>query len=233
MKAEGLGSVSELQGKVLHDIRALGRLVGDLSVNVTSMFRDPEFYRAFRAKVIPLLKTYPFVRVWAAGCATGEEVYSLAILLDEEGLYERTRIYATDMNDAVLERARNGVVPLAKMQEYTENYIRAGGTRAFSEYYQAGGDGVRLAPDLTENIVFAQHNLVSDHAFNEFNVIMCRNVMIYFGTTLQERVHDLFYGSLAMFGILGLGHRESLRFTSHSQHYEEVDAENKLYRKVA
>ncbi|MGH2757738.1 MAG: CheR family methyltransferase [Actinomycetota bacterium] len=233
MKEEGLATISELQGKVLHDGDALARLIRDLSISVTSMFRDPHFYLAFRGRVVPLLKTYPFVRVWAAGCATGEEVYSLAILLDEEGLYERTRIYATDINDTVLDLAREGVMPLSKMREYTENYIRSGGKKAFSEYYQARGDIARLTPTLSENVVFAQHNLVSDRVFNEFHVIMCRNVMIYLGAILQERVHDLFYESLAMFGILGLGHRETLGLTPHKRHYQELDSAQKLYRKVA
>jgi len=231
-KEEGLRSISELQGKVLRDSGALTRLIGDLSISVTSMFRDPNFYRAFREKVIPLLRTYPFVRIWAAGCATGEEVYSLAIVLAEEGLYERTRIYATDVNEVALDRAREGTVPLGKMKDYTENYIKAGGTQAFSEYYQAGDETARLSRALMDNIVFAQHDLVSDRAFNEFNVILCRNVMIYFGTSLQERVHELLYGSLVMFGVLALGQRESLRFTPHMRHYEEIDVSHKLYKKV-
>jgi chemotaxis protein methyltransferase CheR len=197
------------------------------------MFRDPAFYRALREKVVPLLRTYPFVRIWAAGCATGEEVYSLAIVLDEEDLYDRTRIYATDVNETALDRAREGLVPLGKMRDYTESYIKSGGKRAFSDYYQTDEETARLSPRLTENVVFAQHNLVSDRAFNEFNVILCRNVMIYFGTSLQERVHDLFYASLVMFGVLALGQRESLRFTSHVKQYQELDVGQKLYKKVA
>ena len=233
VKDEGLTTISELQGKILHDPDALGRLIRDLSISVTSMFRDPYFYRAFRSRVVPLLKTYPFVRVWAAGCATGEEVYSLAILLEEEGLYERTRIYATDFNDGVLDLAREGLVPLSRMRDYTENYIHAGGKRAFSEYYEAHGKGARLTRALTENVVFAQHNLVSDRVFNEFHVIVCRNVMIYFGPELQERVHNLIYDSLVMFGTLGLGYSESLATTAHKAHYQELDPTQKLYRKVA
>src|SRR2546425_9533907 len=170
--SEGLETISALQDKLLHEPACMERLLLDLSINVTAMFRDPSFYVAFREKVAPLLRTYPFTRIWNAGCSTGEEVYSLAILLHEEGLYERTRIYATDINEAVLERAKAGVFPLDKMRDYTENYIRAGGKAAFSEYYIAAYDGAQFARSLVENVVFAQHNLVSDRSFNEFNVIM-------------------------------------------------------------
>ena len=230
--AEGLASVSALQERVLHDSACMERLLLDLSINVTAMYRDPTFYAAFRLHAVPLLRTYPFVRIWIAGCSTGEEVYSLAILLREQGLYERTRIYATDINETVLERARSGVFPLDKMQEYTQNYIAAGGTRSFSEYYVANYDGALFSRSLIENVVFAQHNLVSDGSFNEFHVIMCRNVMIYFDRPLQDRVHRLFYESLAAFGVLGLGHKESVRFSPHEDCYEELDAEERLYRKV-
>jgi chemotaxis protein methyltransferase CheR len=208
------------------------RLLLDLSINVTSMFRDPTFYAAFREKVAPVLHTYPFTRVWVAGCSTGEEVYSLAILLQEEGLYERTRIYATDINEAVLERARDGVFPLDKMREYTENYLRAGGRRAFSEYYLAKYEGALFDRALTENVVWAPHNLVQDRSFNTFNVILCRNVMIYFDRGLQAHVHALFHESLDRFGILALGHKESLRFTELENRYEELDPVEKIYRKV-
>src|SRR5439155_10652332 len=178
--AEGLSTVSSLQDRLLHDPACMERLLLDLSINVTAMFRDPTFYVAFREKVVPALRTYPFTRIWVAGCSTGEEVYSLAILLQEEQVYDRARIYATDINESVLERARSGVFPLDKMREYTRNYIKAGGRRAFSEYYLAKYDGAQFQRSLIENVVFAQHNLVSDHSFNEFNVIICRNVMIYF-----------------------------------------------------
>jgi chemotaxis protein methyltransferase CheR len=176
--AEGLETLSALQDRLLHDPQCMERLLLDLSINVTAMFRDPTFYVAFREKVVPQLRTYPFTRIWVAGCSTGEEVYSLAILLHEADLYERARIYATDINETVLERARGGVFPLEKMREYTQNYIKAGGARAFSEYYVAAYDGAQFQRSLLENVVFAQHNLVSDRSFNEFNVIVCRNVMI-------------------------------------------------------
>ena len=230
--AEGLETISALQAKLLHDPACMERFLLDLSINVTAMFRDPTFYLAFREKVIPPLRTYPFTRIWVAGCSTGEEVYSLAILLEEEGLYDRTRIYATDINESVLDRARSGVFPLDKMREYTQNYIRAGGTRAFSEYYLAKYDGAQFQRSLIENVVFAQHNLVSDRSFNEFNVIVCRNVMIYFDRTLQDHVHRLFYESLTTFGVLGLGHKESIRFSPHDDAYEELDPTEKLYRKI-
>jgi chemotaxis protein methyltransferase CheR len=231
--AEKLETISALQDKLLHDPASMERLLLDLSINVTAMFRDPTFYAAFREKVVPQLRTYPFTRIWVAGCSTGEEVYSLAIVLQEEDVYGRTRIYATDINESVLERAKAGVFPLDKMQEYTQNYIRAGGKRAFSEYYLAAYDGARFQRGLVENVVFAQHNLASDRSFNEFNVIVCRNVMIYFDRTLQNRVHRLFYESLAHLGVLALGHKESIHFSPFEDRYEELDPHEKLYRKIA
>jgi chemotaxis protein methyltransferase CheR len=230
--AEGVSSISGLQERVLHDPEAMERLLLDLSINVTAMFRDPPFFRAFREKVAPLLRTYPFVRIWNPGCSTGEETYSLAILLAEEGLYDRTRIYATDINEVVLDKAKAGVFPLDKMREYTDNYIRSGGSRAFSEYYFAEADGARFNPELARNVVFAQHNLVSDRSFNEFHAIVCRNVMIYFAKPLQDKVHNLFYVSLTNLGVLALGNKESIRFTRHEECYEEIDASEKLYRRV-
>lgn len=229
---ERLDTISALQARVLHDPAMMEKLLLDLSINVTAMFRDPGFYAAFRSKVVPLLRTYPFIRLWHAGCSTGEEVYSMAILLTEEGLYDRARIYATDINEVVLQTARAGIFPLEKMQEYTQNYLRAGGTRSFSEYYTAAYDGARFHPSLTRNVVFAQHNLVTDGSFAEFNVILCRNVMIYFDRQLQNRVHELFFTSLANFGVLGLGSRESLRFTRFEGEYEVLDAREKLFRRA-
>jgi chemotaxis protein methyltransferase CheR len=230
--ADGLTSVSELQTRVLHDRAAMERLLLDLSVSVTSMFRDPGFYQAFRQDVVPMLRTYPFIRIWHAGCSTGEEVYSTAIMLEEEQLLDRTRIYATDINDAVLKQARDGIFPLNRMQEYTENYIRAGGRRSFSEYYTAKYDGALFSPSLTRTAVFSQHNLVTDGSFSEFNVIFCRNVLIYFDRALQQRVHKLFYESLAMFGILALGGKESLRASQYEDCYQKLRPREKLYRKI-
>jgi chemotaxis protein methyltransferase CheR len=230
--AEGLSTVSGLIEKVLHDSGAMERLLLDLSVNTTAMFRDPTFYFAFRTKIIPILRTYPFVRIWHAGCSTGEEVYSMAILLQEEGLYERCRIYATDINEAVLQKAKSGIFPLSTMQENTSNYITGGGTGTFSDYYTARYDYAIFRPSLRENVVFAQHNLVTDASFNHFNVIFCRNVLIYFNNALQERVQQLFLQSMEMFGILGLGKKESIKYTGVADSYDVVDAEEKLYRRV-
>jgi chemotaxis protein methyltransferase CheR len=232
IEAEGLSTISSLQEQVLHQPQMMEKLLLDLSINVTSMFRDPGFYRVFREQVVPTLRTYPFIRIWHAGCATGEEVYSMAILLEEEGLYERSRIYATDINEVVLQKAKTGIFPLDRMQEYTENYIAAGGKRAFSDYYTAKYGGALFSPSLTKNVVFSQHNLVTDRSFSEFNVILCRNVLIYFDKTLQARVVTLFYESLAMFGILALGSKESLRFSPQEDCYEQINGPEKIYRKV-
>jgi chemotaxis protein methyltransferase CheR len=232
MDGEKVETVSALQDLILHDPAVMERLLLDLSVNVTAMFRDPGFFLSFRDRVVPLLRTYPFSRLWVAGCSTGEEVYSLAIVLAEEGLADRVRIYATDINEAVLDRAKQGVFPLEKMQEYTQNYIRAGGRRSFSEYYVARYDGALFARELVDGVVFAQHNLAMDAVFNEFHVISCRNVLIYFAQPLQEHVHGLFYESLAMFGVLALGQKETIRFSPHERCFEELDPVERLYKKV-
>ena len=232
IEAEGLKTISALQDRVLHEPAMMEQLLLDLSINVTAMFRDPSFYVAIRQKVVPLLRTYPFIRIWHAGCSTGEEVYSMAILLEEEGLYDRARIYATDINEVVVHRARTGIFPLERMQEYTENYIRAGGTRSFSEYYTAKYDGALFSPSLQRNVVFSQHNLVTDRSFAEFNMILCRNVLIYFDRELPARVHGLFHESLVHLGILGLGSKESLRLSDYELNYEELSGTERIYRKV-
>jgi chemotaxis protein methyltransferase CheR len=229
---EGLSTISGLQEKVLHDSSCMERLLLDLSINTTAMFRDPSFYLSFRRKVVPLLRTYPFVRIWHAGCSTGEEVYSMAILLQEEGLYDRCRIYATDINEAVLQKAKDGIFPVATMQENTANYMAAGGKGTFSEYYTARYDYAIFRPSLRENVVFAQHNLVTDASFNHFNVIFCRNVLIYFNNTLQDRVQKLFLNSMEMFGILGLGKKETIRYTAVADCYDDIDRDERLYRRV-
>jgi chemotaxis protein methyltransferase CheR len=229
---EKVETISALQDRLLHDPAVMERLLLDLSINVTAMFRDPSFYRALRTQVVPLLRTYPFVRIWNAGCSTGEETYSLAILLREAGLYDRSRIYATDINEVVLQRAREGLFPLEKMQEYTDNYISGGGTRAFSEYYTAAYEGAQFDRSLADNVVFAQHNLVSDRSFNEFQLIVCRNVMIYFDKPLQDTVHQLFYDSLVRLGLLALGHKESIAFTAHEDDYDVVNSNERIYRRL-
>ena len=228
---EGLDTVSALQDRVLHDKVSMERFLLNLSVNVTAMFRDPLFYRAFRDSVIPLLRTYPFIRIWHAGCSTGEEVYSLAILLHEEGIGKKSRIYATDMNEIVIQKAKEGIYPLQTMKEYTKNYIKAGGTGTFSDYYTAKYDNAIIRPFIKENIVFSRHNLVSDRSFNEFNAILCRNVMIYFSQPLQNRVLELLHSSLARFGILALGQKESLRFTPYEDKFEGLNEEQKIYKR--
>lgn len=232
VQAERVETISALQDRVLHDRGCFERFLLGVSVNVSAVFRDPSFFLTFRREVVPLLRTYPFIRIWQAGCSMGEEVYSLAVLLEEENLYDRCRIYATDMNGAVLRTAKAGIYPLELMQKYTLNYIQAGGTRPFSEYYTAMYDHAIFRPSLQRNVLFSEHNLATDGPFNEFNVILCRNVMIYFNKQLQARVHGLFYGSLSPFGILGLGAKESLRFTACESCYEPVAAAEKLYRRV-
>jgi chemotaxis protein methyltransferase CheR len=231
LEGEGLASYSALQDRVLHDSDAMDRLLRDMSVNVTGMFRDPTFFLALRKAVVPIMRTYPFVRVWHAGCATGEEVYATAILLEEEGLYDRARIYATDMNADALERARQGIFALSRMREYTANYQQAGGTGSFSEYYTASYDAALFHSRLRRNVLFAQHNLATDTSFSEFNLVMCRNVLIYFNRSLKERALKLFADSLAPLGIVCLGRRESLRFTSFENVFDELDPKERIYRR--
>jgi chemotaxis protein methyltransferase CheR len=232
MSREGVRSLSELQDRVLHDAEALQRFLAALSVNVTGMFRDPHVFRALRRQVIPMLRTYPYVRIWDAGCSTGEEAYSLAILLAEEGLLEKSRIYATDISDELLQRARRGVLPLRDMQAHTAAYHRAGGSRDFSNWYTADHENALLREELRRSIVFSQHNLASDGSFNEFQLILCRNVMIYFDQPLRERVHRLLYESLVNFGVLAVGVKESLRYTPYAERYEPMAESLGLYRRI-
>ena len=228
---EGLQTLSGLQERILHEPACMDRLLRDLSINVTEMFRDPSFHRALRERVFPLLRTYPFIRIWNAGCSTGEEIYSLAIALREEGLLERARIYATDIDETALQRARTGAFALERMQRYTENYLRAGGREAFSTYYSADGDVARFDPTLAAGTVFAQHNLVTDGSFNEFQLIVCRNVLIYFGPELQEEVLGLFGASMTRFGILALGRKESIRRSRYADDYEPLVEDERIYRR--
>lgn len=231
MRDAGVSTVSGLQDRLLHDPDALRQFIASISVHTTTMFRDPEFYRVFRDKVVPRLRTYPFIRIWHAGCATGEEVFSLAILLHEEGLYPRCRFYGTDLSDDLLARARRGIFSLSAMREHTQNYQRAGGTQDFSQYYLTDHENAIIREELRRNILFSQHNLVSDGSFNEFQVILCRNVLIYFDNALRDRVHRLFYDSLCPFGVLGLGMRESLQFTPYESDFEPLHSEVRLYRR--
>lgn len=225
-------TMGDLHERIFHDRECFNSLLLTLSVLVTSMFRDPDFFRALRNKVIPLLHTYPFIRVWIAGCSTGEEAYSIAILLMEEGLYQRSIIYATDMNLKVIEMAQQGIFSMSLMPRYATNYIQAGGKKTFSEYYTSDGENVVIHKAIKKNIHFAQHNLVTDSEFNEFNLILCRNVMIYFNQHLQQHTHQLLYKSLAPFCFLALGEKESMLFTPYEDRYITVDEKEKIYKRV-
>jgi chemotaxis protein methyltransferase CheR len=231
MHEEGVVTISALTDRLLHDPPAMERLLLRLSINVTSMFRDPGFFLALRDRVVAHLRSYPFVRIWHAGCATGEEVYSMAILLQEEGIYDRCRIYATDFNEVALQRARDGIVALDTMQEHSTNYLRAGGHGSLSDYYTANYGHAIFRQSLRKNVIFSQHNLVTDGSFNEFNLILCRNVMIYFNEHLQNRVHKLLWASLRRYGVLGLGKKETLRATPHQHDYEIIDESERIFRR--
>lgn len=204
----------------------------EFTVNVTGMFRDPAFFKALREQVIPQLATYPYLKIWHAGCSTGEEVYSMAIVLKEEGLYNKTRIYATDINGRALAEAKAGLYDLSNMQEYTARYFESGGKNAFSDYYTAKYNKVLLDKSLKTNILFTNHNLANDASFNEFHLIICRNVLIYFNRSLQQKVIKLFYDSLVTFGFLGLGTKESVIFSDMKKQFEEVNHKLRIYRKV-
>ncbi|WP_083236953.1 protein-glutamate O-methyltransferase CheR [Desulfosporosinus sp. BG] len=232
IRAERLKNVSSLQEKVLHDPCVMERLLSDFSIHISEMFRDPPFFESFRTKVVPLLQELPFIRIWHAGCSTGEEVYSMAIILCEAGLYHKTKIYATDMNENLLKKAKDGVYPLDKMEVYQDNYLLSGGTKNFADFFEVIKDKAVFQPSLMQNVVFAQHNLATDHSFNEFHVIICRNVMIYFDRVLQNRVHGLFYESLCTSGILGLGGKEDIAFNNYSHYYEAFDSAQKIYQKM-
>ncbi|HZL10654.1 MAG TPA: protein-glutamate O-methyltransferase CheR [Prolixibacteraceae bacterium] len=226
-----LYTVSELQDKILRNRDFFRELLDDLSINVTEMFRDPDFYKSFRENIIPKLQTYPFFKVWHAGCATGEEVYSLAILLHEEGLLDRCQVYATDFNPKVLEIAREGIYQEVDMGQYERNYQLSGGKKKLSEYYQSMYGSVMFNKELSNRIIFADHNLVTDSIFAEVNLILCRNVLIYFEKELQENVLDLFYESLIPSGILCLGTKESLRFSRHENSFDVIDEKQKIFKK--
>jgi len=226
------GQFFDLKHHLLNEPELFADFVLQITVNVTEMFRDPGFFKSLKEKVFPILATYSHCKIWHAGCSTGEEVYSMSIFLKESGLF-KTTIYGTDLNPEVLKQAREGVYSMKLMKEYTTNYIKAGGISSFSDYYTAQYDMSILNGDIKKNIVFSQHNLVSDGSFNEFNLIVCRNVLIYFNKQLQERVLNLFYESLAPFGYLALGSKESLQFSSLESKFEPVDKNEKIYKKIA
>lgn len=225
-------TVSALQAKVLHEPNGFAQLLQYLTIPVTEMFRDPEYFMAIREQVAPLLKTYPSLKIWIAGCSTGEEVYSMAILLKEEGLLERSIIYATDINPESLEAARRGVFPLDRMRLYTENYQKSGGKAAFSDYYTAAYGGALFDRELMENVTFADHSLATDSVFSETHFVSCRNVLIYFNRRLQDRVFGLFHESLCHRGFLGLGSKESIDFSSYAERFEPLARRERLFRKV-
>ncbi|WP_317897103.1 CheR family methyltransferase [Aurantibacillus circumpalustris] len=231
MLITGLKNVTEVHAKVLHDETFAAELLRDLSITVTEMFRDPEFYKSLREKVIPILKTYPFIKIWHAGCSTGEEAYSMSIILKEEGLYDRATIYATDFNQQALNRAKQGIFSNELMKEYTLNYQLSGGKESFSKYYTSSYDNVIMHQSLGKNIVWANHNLVTDSVFAEVQMIFCRNVLIYFDRNLQNKVHSLFNASLIKGGILCLGSKESLRFNNAHTTYNELDSKHKIFKK--
>ena len=231
LSEEKIKTISALQEKLFHDTSCMERFFLNLSINTTSLFRDPTFYLTLRKKVIPLLKTYPFIRIWVAGCSTGEEVYSIAIIFKELKLYDRCRIYATDFNENVLIKARDGIYPISLIKEYSTNYINSGGQMSLSEYYTADYGNVVFNADIKSNIVFTRHNLVMDKSFNEFNIILCRNVMIYFNKILQNNVINLFKESLIRLGFLCLGKKESLNLV-YNDGCTEFNGREKIYRKA-
>jgi len=224
-------SFAELRYTILNDPEYLKRFIEEITVNVTEMFRDPQFFKALREKILPQLGTYPLIRIWVAGCSTGEEAYSMAILLKEANLYHKSLIYGTDLNPSVLETARAGVFPLQQMKLYSENYILSGGKKDFSNYYTANYDSVKFDKSLQEKLILSTHNLVSDSSFNSFQLIICRNVLIYFDRGLQERVFQLFDSSLENLGFLALGAKETLRFSKLDKNYNQVD-DQKIWKKI-
>ncbi|MFF7708762.1 CheR family methyltransferase [Pseudomonas sp. NPDC007930] len=228
----GCRTVSALQERVLHEPAQFMELLQYLTIPVSEMFRDPEHFLVLRREVVPLLKTYPSLKVWIAGCSTGEEVYSMAILLLEEGLLERTMIYATDINPQSLERARQGIYSLDNMRAYTLNYQRAGGARAFSDYYTAGYDHAIMDSRLRRNVTFADHSLATDSVFSETQLVSCRNVLIYFNKALQDRAFGLFHESLSHRGFLMLGSKETLDFSAYSGAFETLAKPERIYRKL-
>ncbi|PZQ56147.1 MAG: protein-glutamate O-methyltransferase CheR [Novosphingobium pentaromativorans] len=230
-RAAGLAHFSEVLSHVLHDESFFDRLLGAMSVTVTELFRDPPCFRALREQLIPVFKTFPFVKIWCAGCATGEEVYSLAILLHEEGYLERARLYATDFNRHSLDIGEKGIYPRRLVERYAENYRQSGARAELSDYYSSSYDFVRMKEFLRERIVFSHHNLVTDGVFGEMNLVTCRNVLIYFDKPLQERALGLFSNSLRHGGFLCLGARETLQFSAIAPLFEVQDRRQKIYRK--
>lgn len=221
----------DLKFNLTNDKEFFNKFLQTVTINVTDMFRDPTFYKVLREKIFPQLATYPIIKIWHAGCATGEEAFSLAILLHEEKLLERCRIYATDLNTVNLDTARKGIIPLSNMKQYTGNYHRSGGKNDFSTYYTARYDYVLINKEIRKNIIFSHHNLAGDTIFNEFQLILCRNVLIYFNPVLQNKVINLLYQSLSPFGYLALGMKESLLFTDLNSKFDTVYNSVKIFKR--
>jgi chemotaxis protein methyltransferase CheR len=227
----GVRSVSQLQDRLIHEPTIFPALLDYLTVQVSEMFRDPPYFRALREQVVPLLRTYPSLRVWVAGCSAGEEVYSLAILLREEGLLERATIYATDINPQALERAQAGVYEIDRIARFTENHRESGGRTSLADYYTAKYGRAMFDKSLRKNVVFSDHSLATDSVFAEVQLVSCRNVLIYFDRKLQERAVGLFRDALCRKGVLGIGSKESLRFTKHEPAFEPISREQRIYQK--
>lgn len=230
LSRSGYTHITDLLPVLMHDEIFFEQFVREFSITVSEMFRDPQVYQFIRQTIIPFLKTYPYIRIWHTGCAAGQEVYSMAILLKEEGLYDRSTIFATDFNDAALEQAKEGIYDLSSVKDYTTNYQLAGGTGSFSEYYHARYDAIKIDPSLKKNITFANHNLVTDGAFGQMHFIMCRNVLIYFNDKLKNRALNLFKESLIYGGFLCLGSKENLLFTSVEKDFNSIDNNSKIYQ---
>jgi len=231
LREERLDTFSALQGRVLHDPEALEGLLRALACPPDTLFSDPAFFQAFRTRVVPMLRTYPSIRVWHAGCSSGEDTYALAILLMEEGLWGRCRLYASDASEGLLADARNGVLRLPG-EEDARNYREAGGQRALTDYYTRDGDWAVLHPTLRESIFFTQHNLATDASFNEFQVILCRDTLLAYNRSLASRAHERLYESLVRFGFLGLGRKESVARTPYARAYEELEGTGRVFRRT-
>ncbi len=231
LQLEGFTNFSQLLSVIRSDASYVDKLLQEITVNVTEMFRDPQFYKTLRTEIIPAIATKPFIRIWMAGCSTGEEVYSVAILLHEANLLHKSLLYATDINTEVLAKAKEGTFPLRMMRQYSENYIASGGKSDFSDYYVANYGIAKFNSSFSEKMVFSQHNLVSDRSFNAFDLILCRNVLIYFDKDLQERVFKLFDESLETLGYLALGTKETIKFSDMKQNFEQLRKE-KIWKKI-
>ncbi|MBV4355778.1 protein-glutamate O-methyltransferase CheR [Parasegetibacter sp. MAH-26] len=225
-------SFAEFRYRIKNDAAYFSRFVEEITVNVTEMFRDPSFYKTLKEEVLPVLATKPLIRIWHAGCSTGEEVYSMAIMLEEANLLQKSLLYATDLNPSVLERLKKGIFPLSQMKQYSENYILSGGRNEFSKYYRAKYDLAKFDENLQKKMIVSTHNLVSDRSFNEFQLILCRNVLIYFDKPLQDKALALFDESLENLGFLALGAKENLKFSPVARKYKQLANKEKIWRKT-